>query len=214
MNIETLLLHGADSIEAPGIVPPLELSTTFLREGDGSYPSGFSYARRGSPLRQQLEATLAQLEGGFRAFAFSSGMAAISSLLQILSPNDEILIPEDCYYATRAYLETVLSRWHIRMQMVDMTNLGTLNDAISKSTKMVWVETPSNPMLKITDLNGVAALCRARGLISVCDSTVAGPVVQQPLSFGFDYVVHSLTKSLNGHSDVLGGVKTRHWRNT
>ncbi len=200
---ETLLLQ---SEHQGGLVSPLELSSTFYREIDGSYPRGYSYTRRGSPLRHELEQKVAALEGGAGAFAFSSGMAAISSLFQALKAGDEVLIPNDCYYATRAYLTTVMSRWKVTCKQVDMTDLEALAGATSSRTRMVWVETPSNPLLKVSDLGGIAALCRNKRLISVCDNTVAGPLMQKPLEYGFDWVVHSLTKSLNGHSDVLGGI--------
>jgi cystathionine gamma-synthase len=213
MHIDTLAVHaGRHADPATGAVaPPIHLSTTFQRSPDGGYPLGFSYSREDNPNRKALEECLAALEGGREALAFSSGMAAMNALVQGLEPGDHIIAPDDVYYGLRRLIGEVFGKWRLEVSYVDMTGLDAVNAAVRPNTRLVWVETPSNPLLKITDLAAVAAIARRANAISVCDATFATPVLQRPLDWGIDMVVHSTTKYIGGHSDVLGGALiTRH----
>jgi cystathionine gamma-synthase len=206
-HIETLSVHAGrrpDSATA-AISPPIHLSTTFERGADGEYPHGFSYSRVANPNRTQLETCLAALEGGSEAFAFASGVAAAMTLFQALSPGDHLVCSQDAYHGIQRLLREVLVPWQLRVSFVDTTDLDALRAAITPGTRLVWVETPSNPLLKITDLAAVAELAHRAGAVSVCDNTFATPVLQRPFAFGVDFVMHSTTKYLGGHSDVLGG---------
>jgi cystathionine gamma-synthase len=207
MHIETLAVHaGRRADPATGAVsPPIHLTTTFERGRDGQYPLGFSYAREDNPNRRALEECLAAIEGGKQALAFPSGMAAISALIQGLEPGDHIIAPDDVYYGLRKVTGEVFGKWQLQIDYVDMTDPDALTAALRPNTRLVWVETPSNPLLKITDLAAVAAIARRANVISVCDGTFATPVLQRPLDFGIDLVMHSTTKYIGGHSDVLGG---------
>jgi cystathionine gamma-synthase len=207
MHIETLAIHaGRQTDPSTGAVaPPICLSTTFERAPDGEYPLGFSYAREDNPNRKRLEECLAALEGGTEALAFSSGMAAANAIIQGLEPGDHIIAPDDVYYGLRRLIGEVFGKWRLEVSYMDMTDLAGLAAAIRPNTRLVWVETPSNPLLKITDLAAVAAIARRANAISVCDGTFATPVLQRPLELGIDMVAHSTTKYIGGHSDVLGG---------
>jgi cystathionine gamma-synthase len=207
MHIETLAVHaGRRADSATGAVaPPIYLSTTFERARDGQYPSGFSYSRDGNPNRAGLEACLAALEGGREALAFSSGMAAANALIQGLEPGDHVVAPDDVYYGLRRLIGEVFGKWQLEVSYVDMSDLNAVRAAFRPNTRLVWVETPSNPLLKITDLPAIGAIARTANVISVCDGTFATPVFQRPLEWGIDMVVHSTTKYIGGHSDVLGG---------
>lgn len=169
------------------------------------YPLGFSYSREGNPNRQSLEECLAAIEGGRQALAFPSGMAAITAIIQGLEPGDHLIAPDDVYYGLRKVLGEVFRKWQLETVYVDMTDLDAVRAAIRPNTRLVWVETPSNPLLKISDLVGLAAIARRANAISVCDGTFAPPVVQRPLEHGIDMVLHSTTKYIGGHSDLLGG---------
>ena len=208
MRIETLAVHaGTDVDEASqAVMPPIVLSTTFARAEDGSYPKAHVYSRTSNPNRAELETAMAALEGGTVGLAFASGMAAIAAVLQALSPGDHVLVPSDCYHGTVRLLREVFDRWQVRFDFVDMTDLGAIERAVRPETKLVWIETPSNPLLRIVDVAGAAAIARRIGAISVCDNTWATPLLQRPLDLGCDVVMHSTTKYLGGHSDVLGGV--------
>ena len=208
MHIETIAAQAAHTVEpATGAVaPPIYLSTTYERDEDGEYSRGFIYSRGNNPNRQQLEQCMALLEGGDVAAAFSSGMAAISSVFQALAPGDHVVLPNDCYHGTSRVLQGYFSDWGLSATWVDMTDLDQVRLAIQPNTRVVWVETPSNPLLKITDLPKVAAVAHEAGSLCVCDNTWASPILQQPLSLGVDLVMHSTTKYLGGHEDVLGGV--------
>jgi len=213
MHIETLAVHaGRRSDPATGAVaPPIYLSTTFERARDGEYPHGFSYSREGNPNRRCLEDCLAALEGGTEALAFSSGMAAANAIVQGLEPGDHIIAPDDVYYGLRRLIGEVFGKWRLEVSYVDMTDLDAVNAAVHPNTRLVWVETPSNPLMKITDLAAIAAIARRASAVSVCDGTFATPVLQRPLDWGIDMVVHSTTKYIGRHSDVLGGALiTRH----
>ena len=208
IRLETIAAQGAHVLDpATGAVsPPIYLSTTYERDEDGEYSRGFVYSRGDNPNRRNLEECMALLEGGAEAAAFSSGMAAISSVFQALSPGDHVVVPGDCYHGTSRVLRDVFSVWGLSATWVDMTDLDQVNQAIRPNTRLVWVETPSNPLLKITPLADVARIAREAGALCVSDNTWASPVLQRPLSLGVDLVMHSTTKYLGGHEDVLGGI--------
>jgi len=187
------------------VAMPIYLSTTYERQDDGNYSSGYVYARNANPNRSVLEEAMAQLEGGEVAFAFSSGMAAIAAVMQSLSAGDHILLPDDVYFKLLSLLQDVMERWELTYTLVDMTDVAAIKAALRANTKLVWLETPSNPMLKITDIAAVAEAVGDQCLLAV-DNTWATPVLLNPLELGADVVVHSTTKYINGHSDVLGGV--------
>ncbi|MEP0914275.1 aminotransferase class V-fold PLP-dependent enzyme [Leptolyngbya sp. GB1-A1] len=207
MNIETLAVHAGRSIDpaTKAVTTPLYLSTTFEREPDGSYPHGFLYTRMASPNREMLEECLAALEGGAAAAAFSSGSAATMSVFQSLAPGEHVIAPLDAYSGTTALLKTVLIPWGLEVSFVDLTDLAQVQQAVRSNTKLIWTETPSNPMLRITDIAAVATIAHQHGAICVCDNTWASPVLQRPFEQGADLIIHSTTKYLGGHSDVLGG---------
>ena len=206
-SIETILAHaGCDPDPLTGaIIPPLHLSTTFERESDGSYPRGYMYSRNENPTRAQFEQTLARLEGGEHAFAFSSGMAASTAILQALRPGDHVILASDLYYGMRRLVQTVFVDWGIELDEVDLTDPENVARTARENTRLVWVESPSNPLLNLIDLRAVAASTHAAGALLVVDNSWATPVLQRPLALGADVVVHSVTKYLSGHSDVLGG---------
>jgi cystathionine gamma-synthase len=207
VQIETLAIHAGHGVDsATGAVrPPIHLSTTFERQPDGEYPHGYVYTRLDNPNRQALEQALAVLEGGEAAIAFSSGSAATMSLLQALSPGDHLLVPTDVYHGTTQLLQTVFIPWGLQVTVVDMTDLSEVEQALQPNTRLVWLETPSNPMLKLTDIQAVTDLAHRAQALCVCDSTWATPILQRPLELGADWVIHATTKYLGGHSDVLGG---------
>ncbi|GAB5521876.1 MAG: cystathionine gamma-synthase [Rhodothermales bacterium] len=206
-HLETRLAHaGCTPDPATGaVVLPPYLTSTFERAADGSFPHGFVYSRAENPTRQHLEQTLADLEGGTAAFAFSSGMAGAMAILQALRPGDHVILADDCYFAVRKLLDETFTTWGLIYDRVDLTNLDALDAACRPETKLVWAETPSNPMLKITDLAAVAEVTHAHGAQLVVDSTWATPLLMQPLALGADLVLHSLTKYMAGHSDVIAG---------
>ncbi len=207
MRIETLAVragHAADSATG-AVTPPIHLSTTFEREADGSYRGGHIYARTSNPNRSSLEATLAALENGAAGLAFASGSAATLSLFQALAPGDHVLAPNDAYYGTLRQLREIFAAWGVTSDVVDMTDLAATERAMRPSTKIVWVETPSNPLVRVVDIARLAELAHSVGARCVVDNTWATPVLQRPLDLGADVVMHSTTKYLGGHSDLLGG---------
>ncbi len=208
MKIDTIAAQAGHKIDpATGAVaPPIYLSTTFERDADGQYSRGYVYSRDNNPNRQNLEECMSLLEGGATAAAFSSGMAATSSLFQALSTGDHVILPSDCYHGTSRLLYEVFSGWGLKVTSVDMTDPEQVSEAVLPNTRVIWTETPSNPVLKITDLAQVARIAHDAGALCVCDNTWASPVLQQPLALGADLVMHSTTKYLGGHEDVLGGV--------
>jgi cystathionine gamma-synthase len=215
MKIETRAVHAGRHIDpATGAVTqPIYLSTTFERSPEGEYPRGFSYSRDNNPNRRSLEECLADLEGGKEALAFSSGLAVATAVVQGLQPGDHILAPDDVYWGFRKVVGGVFERWPVEASYVDMTDLDAVRAAVRPDTRLIWVETPSNPLMKITDLAAIAGLARAAGphVMTICDSTFATPVLQRPLELGIDMVAHSTTKYIGGHSDVIGGALiTRH----
>jgi cystathionine gamma-synthase len=207
MRIETLAVHAGHAIDpATGAVAaPIHLSTTFERDAEGGYPHGYSYGRSANPNRHALEEGLAALEGGADAAAFSSGLAASSAILQSLAPGDHVVAPTDVYHGMTKLLREIFTRWGLEVSFVDMTDLDAIKRALRPETKLVWVETPSNPRLKITDIARVTEIAHAGGAICACDNTWS-PIVQRPLDLGADLVVHATTKYLGGHSDVTGGI--------
>jgi cystathionine gamma-synthase len=209
MRIETRAIHAGRRIDpATGAVAlPIHLTSTFERSPEGEYPLGFSYSREQNPVRRALEECLASLEGGKEALAFSSGLAVAAAILQGLEPGDHILIADDVYWAMRRVVGEVFARSGLAAEYVDVTNPDVLRAAMRPNTRLVWVETPSNPLMKITDLTAVAAIAREPGrkAITVCDGTFATPILQHPLECGIDMVAHSTTKYISGHSDVVGG---------
>lgn len=207
MKLETLAVHAGREVEPAtrAITPSITLSTTFERAEDGSFPGGHIYTRNSNPNREALERALAALEGGVVAAAFASGNAATSAVLQALSPGDHVIASTETYYGTRAVLTGALRRWGLQADFVDMTDPTSVARAMRPNTRLVWVETPSNPRLRLTDIAAVAEIAHAGGARLVCDNTFATPVLQRPLALGADLVVHSTTKYIGGHSDVLGG---------
>jgi len=215
MKIETRAVHAGRHIDpATGAVAlPIHLSTTFERSPDGEYPLGFSYSREDNPNRRALEECLAAIEGGKDALVFSSGLAVATAVVQGLEPGDHILAPDDVYWGLRKLIGDVFGKWQIAVDYVDMSRLDDVRAAIRPNTRLLWAETPSNPLMKITDLAGLAKLARSVGpnVMTICDGTFATPILQRPLDCGIDMVAHSTTKYISGHSDVVGGVLiTRH----
>lgn len=187
------------------VTPAIHQSTTFQKADDGSLPGGYLYGRPNNPNRESLETALASLEEGRAALAFSSGSAATLSIFHALSPGDHVIAPEDAYYGTIVLLKTHLSDWGLYSTLVDTTDLGAIERALTPQTRLIWTETPSNPLLNITDLRGVAAIAKQTRAMVACDNTWATPLLQRPLTLGADVVMHSVTKYLSGHSDVLAG---------
>ncbi len=207
MKIETLAVHSGRVVDpATGaIAPPIHMTTTFQRAADGSYPQGYIYSRSGNPTRELLEHCIRDLEGGAAAAAFSSGTAANMSVLQALSPGDHVIAPTDIYHGTARLLREIMAPWKLKTTFVDMTALEDVRRAIDDATRLIFVETPSNPLLKITDISAIADLAHQANAWCLCDNTWATPVLQRPLELGADLVVHSSTKYLGGHGDVTGG---------
>ncbi len=207
MHIETIAIHAGKEIDPTtgAVMPPIHLSTTFERASDGSYPGGYSYIRADNPTRRALEDLLVALEEGVAAATFASGMAAIMAVFQALGTGDHVLIPDDIYFGTGKLVREIFAPWGLEYTAVDMTDLAAVQAALRPNTKLVWVETPSNPLLKITDVAAVAALAHAAGAICACDSTWPTPMLQRTLTLGADLSIHATTKYLGGHSDVLGG---------
>jgi cystathionine gamma-synthase len=189
------------------VIPPVYFTTTFVQDGIGGFRNGYEYARGGNPTRTALEKLLAGLEGGDRGFSFASGLAAEDTLLRaILTPGDHVLMGNDVYGGSHRLVSRAFIPWGVSLSTVEMGDLDAVRAAIRPdATKVVWLETPSNPLMKITDIAAVSEIARAVGAIVVVDNTFASPYLQQPLALGADVVVHSTTKYLGGHSDVLGG---------
>jgi cystathionine gamma-synthase len=207
MKIETVAVHAGHAVDpATGAVAaPIHLSTTFERDVEGSYSRGFMYTRNNNPNRQALENGISALEGGAGAAAFGSGTAAAMALFQALAPGDHVLAHVDAYYGTTRLLRDLFLRWGLEADFIDMSDLGAIKKAIRPKTKLAWMETPSNPLLKVVDLAAVAKIIREAGALSVCDNTWA-PTIQRPFDLGADLILHSTTKYFGGHCDVLGGI--------
>jgi cystathionine gamma-synthase len=189
------------------VIPPVYFTTTFVQDGIGGFRNGYEYARGGNPTRTALQELLASLEGGHAAFSFASGLAAEDALLRaLLTPGQHVLMGNDVYGGTHRLVSRVFVPWGASLSTVDMSDLDAVRTAIRPdATTVVWIETPSNPLMKITDIAAVAEIAHAVGATVVVDNTFASPYLQQPLALGADAVVHSTTKYLGGHSDVLGG---------
>ena len=207
MRLETIAVHaGHHPDPATGAVsPPIHLSTTFARDETGALPHGFIYARSDNPTRRELEQSLAALEGGETALAFSSGMAATAAVFHSLHPGEHVIAPQDAYYGTARLLREVMAGWGLASTLVDMTDAHAVAEAVTPHTRLVWIETPSNPSLAITDIAKLVEIAHAAGARCVCDNTWATPLLQRPLALGCDLVMHSTTKYLGGHSDLTGG---------
>lgn len=188
------------------IIPPIYQSSTHVQDGIGGFRDGYEYNRAGNPTRSSLETQLAALEGGAHALSFASGLAAEDALLRgILKPGDHVLLGNDVYGGTYRLLTKVLAPWGIETTTVELADVDVIRAAIRPETKIIWLETPSNPLLKVVDITRITEVAHAAGAIVVVDNTFASPALQQPLALGADLVVHSTTKYLGGHSDVLGG---------
>jgi cystathionine gamma-synthase len=189
------------------VVPPVYLTSTFVQDGIGGFRNGYEYARGGNPNRTSLETLLASLEGGLRAYSFASGLAAEDTLLRaVLAPGSRIVMGNDVYGGTHRLVDRVFVPWGVSLTTVDMSDLAAVRAVIGQSkTNVLWIETPSNPLMKISDIAALAEIGHAAGALVVVDNTFASPYLQQPIAQGADVVVHSTTKYLGGHSDVLGG---------
>lgn len=208
MRFETLCVHagtGPDPVTG-AVAPPIHLSTTFERDADGEFRHGFIYARDLNPTRQALERAMAAVEGGGKALAFASGQAATTAVFQALRPGDHVVIPDSVYYGTPKLVNELFVPWGLQATAVTMNSLDSVRAAMRDNTRLIWVETPSNPLLTITDIAGVVAIGRKAGAIVAVDNTWATPVGQRPLELGADITMHASTKYLGGHSDVMGGV--------
>jgi len=224
MKIETLAIHAGNhsdsatgavstgavstgAVSTGAVVPPLILSTTFERAADGSIVEGRDiYTRASNPNRRAVEEKLATLEGGSEAIAFASGQAATMSIFHSLGGNSHVILPDDIYYNTKVIIDNLYSNFGLTCTAIDMTDLGAIKRAIKKNTKLIWIETPSNPSLKITDIQAVVKIAKAKNILVACDNTWATPFFTRPFEHGVDLIMHSTTKYFGGHSDILGGV--------
>lgn len=212
-KFETLAVHAGHTVDVGtgAVTEAIHLSTTFERDADGGYPRGFLYSRNHNPNRNALEAALAALEGGQGAAAFGSGLAAVTAVFQGLTPADHVIAPVDIYHGTANVLKHLFAKWGVTASFVDMTNLDAIRSALTPQTKIIWIETPSNPLLQCVDITAIAEIAHQHGARAIADNTFASPVLQQPLALGCDMVMHATTKYLGGRSDVLGGaVVSRH----
>ena len=207
MRLETIAVHAGHAPDpvTGAVTPPIHLSTTFEREPDLGFRGGHLYTRDSNPNRVALETTLAQLEGGGAGACFASGSAATMALFQSLESDAHVVLPEDAYYGTIRIARDIFGPWRLRYTPVDMTSPANVERAITAQTRIVWIETPSNPLVRVVDVAALTRLARDAGAWSVVDNTWATPVLQRPLALGADIVLHSTTKYLGGHSDVLGG---------
>jgi cystathionine gamma-synthase len=208
-GFETLAIHAGQEPDprTGAVVPPIYQVSTYAQDGVGGLREGYEYSRTANPTRTALEECLAALEGGVRALAFASGMAAEDCLLRtVCQPGDHVLIGHDAYGGTFRLFDKVLSRWQVSYRPVPMSDPHAVRQALAeRPARVVWVETPTNPLLSIVDLAGLSQICREAGALLVVDNTFASPYLQNPLALGADVVVHSTTKYLGGHSDVVGG---------
>ena len=207
MRLETLAIHagGESDNETGAVTPPIHLATTFRHGPAAERIAGYEYQREGNPTNDRLRAAIAAMEGGETALTCASGMAAISAVLESLPQGARLLIPDDCYTGLRVLATEFLPARGIAVQRVDMADPDAVAAACAGGVDLVWAETPSNPLLKISDLEALAGIAHRHGALLACDNTFATPVLQQPLALGADLVMHSTTKYFGGHSDVLGG---------
>ncbi len=204
----TRTIHAGQSPDPTtgAIMTPIYASSTFVQDSPGVH-KGYEYARTGNPTRKAYEMCMADLEGGRSAFAFASGLAAADTVLSLLNSGDEVLAMDDLYGGTRRLFENVRKRTsNLKFNFGDLSNNSNLEKLITKNTKMIWIETPTNPMLKIVDLEYISKVAKKYNIITVADNTFCSPYIQRPIELGFDIVVHSATKFLNGHSDMVGGI--------
>jgi cystathionine beta-lyase/cystathionine gamma-synthase len=207
-EIATRVIHAGQTPDPTtgAIMTPIYATSTYVQESPGKH-KGYEYSRTKNPTRDAYEKCVADLESGQQGYAFSSGMAAIATILELLKPNDHIIATDDLYGGTYRILEKVRKRSAgLHVSFIDMTDPEKILSEIRPNTRMLWVETPTNPMLKLVDLQKIVTIAKQHQLISVADNTFATPILQRPLEYGFDIVVHSATKYLNGHSDVVGGI--------
>lgn len=207
MNIETLLIHGGiDGDEQTGAVSvPIYQTSTYKQLGIGEH-KGYEYSRSGNPTRHALEMLIAELEGGYAGYAFSSGMAAITAVLMLFKSGDKILIPNNIYGGTYRVLDKVLVNLGIQYEIVDTTKEEQVIEHLDSSVKAIFIETPTNPLMDITDISRIASIAKQRGLMTIVDNTFMTPYLQKPIELGADIVVHSATKYLGGHSDLVAGL--------
>lgn len=208
MKIETKAIHAGRKVDPTtgAVSEPIYLSTTFERQADGSYPTGFVYSRDSNPNRNALEECITALEGGTAAAAFASGSVAAMVIFQALSPGNHVIVPEDLYFGVRVMLRDHFAEWGLEASFVDMTDEAAIEQAIRPNTKLILAETPSNPLIKITDIGRVADIAHSAGAYFVCDNTIATPIFQQPFAHGADMVIHSATKYLSGSDDAMCGL--------
>ena len=206
-RFDTICVHaGQEPDPSTGaIITPIYQTSTYVQDALGQH-KGYEYARTQNPTRAALEANIAAIEGGKAAFAFASGMAAEGAVMTLLAAGDHVVVTDNTYGGTYRLFERVLRKYTLDFSYVDTSNLGEIRRAIRPSTKMLFLETPTNPVLRITDLAGACEIAHEHNVIVVVDNTFASPYVQRPIGFGADLVVHSTTKFLNGHSDSVGGV--------
>ncbi len=206
-KLETKVIHAGQTPDPStgAVMMPIYATSTYVQSSPGQH-QGFEYSRSHNPTRFALERSLAALESGARGFAFASGMAAIGTIMELLSPGDHVVVMDDVYGGTYRLFENVRKRSQgLAFSFVDLTDAAKVSAAIQPNTKMIWIETPTNPMLKLVDLQAVLDIAKQHQLLSVVDNTFATPILQRPIELGADMVVHSVTKYINGHSDVVGG---------
>src|SRR5262252_7715536 len=203
----TVCVHTAHAPDTAtgAVAQPIYLATTFERDADGGYPRGYRYSREGTPNRTALEGCVASLEGGVGAVAFASGLAANMAVLELLEARERLVAPREIYYGTLKQFHELTRSRGAGLEVIDFLDSAAIERAIGGGARLVWNETPTNPLLNVTDLKRVVALAHAAGALVVCDNTFATPVCQRPFDFGVDIVIHSATKYLGGHSDVLAG---------
>lgn len=207
-HIQTIVVHAGqpDNESLGDVIQPIHLSTTYQRKKDGSH-NDYNYTRSSNPNRVAVENKIAAIEGATTAIAFASGMAAINALFEnLLEPNSHIIIPDDCYHGTRSLVDKFFKRWKVSFDEVDMTNIANIEKLIKSNTKLIWMETPSNPQLIIADIQAIVVVAKKHHLFTGCDNTFATPLLQKPLESGVDFVMYSSTKFFSGHSDILGGI--------
>ncbi len=207
MNIETLLIHGGvDGDEHTGAVSvPIYQTSTYKQAGIGEH-KGYEYSRTGNPTRHALEMLIAELEGGYAGYAFSSGMAAITAVLMLFKSGDKILIPNNIYGGTFRVLDKVLLNFGIQYEIVDTSSVEQVIEHLDNRVKAIFIETPTNPLMNITDISRISDIAKQRGLLTIVDNTFMTPYLQKPIELGADIVVHSATKYLGGHSDLVAGL--------
>ncbi|TFD13384.1 cystathionine gamma-synthase [Cryobacterium sp. TMT1-2-2] len=208
MNFDTIAIHAGQEFDPTtgAVIPPIYQTSTYVQDGIGNLRGGYEYSRGGNPTRTVLESLLAALEGGKHGLSFASGLAAEDTILRaILAPGDHVVLGNDVYGGTHRLISKVHGAWGVLNTTVEMSDLAAVEAAIRPETKILWVETPSNPLMKISDIAALAEIAHRHGVVAIVDNTFASPALQHPLEFGADVVVHSTTKYLGGHSDVLGG---------